>query len=79
MYSKQELAHMYFPGGQVSPANARHTFVNMLARCRPLMQQLTSLGYRKTDHYLTPQMVDAIFYYMGEPDALSVFKRHTPL
>ncbi len=29
--------------------------------------------------YFTPQMMDAIFYYMGESDALPVFKRHTPL
>ncbi len=29
--------------------------------------------------YFTPLMEDAIFYYMGEPDALPVFKRHTPL
>lgn len=79
MYSKQELTQMYFPGEEVSPDNARHTFVKMLARCRPLMSRLFELGYDKHSHYFTPLMVDAIFYYIGEPDALPVLKRHTPL
>ena len=79
MYSKQELVQMYFPDELVSLDNARHTFVKMLARCRPLMSQLQKLGYDKQSHYFTPLMVDAIFYYIGEPDALPVTKRHTPL
>ncbi len=28
---------------------------------------------------LLVSVLHAIFYYMGEPDALPVFKRHTPL
>ena len=79
MYSKQELTQMYFPNGDVSPDNARHTFVKMITRCQPLMSRLSELGYDKHCHYFTPLMVDAIFYYMGEPDALPVLKRHTPL
>lgn len=79
MYSKQELTQMYFPDGSVSPDNARHTFVKMLARCQPLMARLSELGYDKHSHYFTPLMVDAIFYYMGEPDALPVMKRHASL
>ena len=79
MYSKQELVRMYFPDEQISIENARHTFVKMLRRCRPLYAKLEELGYEKSSHFFTPLMVDVIFYYMGEPDALPVFKKHPPL
>lgn len=79
MYSKQELTRMYFPDERIGIDNARHTFVKMIQRCKPLCEKLHELGYVKSNHFFTPLMVDAIFYYIGEPDALPVFKRHTPL
>ena len=70
MMTKVELARLYFPDPRQSRQNARHQLVSWLERCTPLWQRLQRLGYRKYSHTLTPEMVDAIFFYIGEPDGV---------
>lgn len=65
-YSKSELARCYFP-----KAKSNHSAVNMLmtwvAQCRPLQDDLTAIGYRKTTKYLTPREVACFVRHLGVP------------
>lgn len=70
MYSKTEVARMYFPSSAHTNANVRHKLVMWLQRCRPLWLALQRLGYTPGCHDITPQMLDFIFYYLGEPEGV---------
>ena len=66
-YAKCELALVYFP-----TASSSHTAVNMLMRWiyqnKKLMEELTSLGYKRDSKWFKPREVRAIVKHLGEPE-----------
>ena len=64
-YSKTELALMYSPCS--TPATALQCLTRWMKQCRPLMAELTSMGYNKFRHTLLRKEVEAIVKYLGEP------------
>ena len=65
MYTKKELALMYFPESQ--PRTAVNHLMVWIRRCRPLWAELQNMGYCKTNKSFSPKQVKAIDYYLGEP------------
>lgn len=66
MYSKSELAQLYFPMG-IGKEGARRHLMTWIKRCLPLWQKLGELGYDKRSQFFSPRMVKCIFEYLGEP------------
>lgn len=66
MYSKQELALLYFPDA-TDKAVARRHLMSWIQQCAPLWAQITELGYQKRSQFFSPRMVERIFEYLGEP------------
>ena len=64
-YSKKQLATLYFPD-TTPDTSVRHLFA-WIKRCRPLMEQLLSLGYRPAQRVLSPAQVGVIIDFLGEP------------
>ena len=64
-YTKSELALLYSPG--VKYESAIRMFNRYLHRCRGLLDELMSLGYRPDDRRFTRPQVQVIFDYLGEP------------
>ena len=64
-YTKTELALMYSPDS--TPATALQCLTRWMKQCRPLMAELTSMGYNKFRHTLLRKEVEAIVKYLGEP------------
>ena len=64
-YSKTELALMYSPCS--SPQTALQCLTRWIKHCRPLMDELRSMGYNKFRHTLLRQEVEAIVRHLGEP------------
>lgn len=65
-YTKKELALLYSPSA-ADPHSAVNRLMAWINRCAPLCQQLARHGYRKTDKRFTPQQVNLIAQYLGEP------------
>ena len=65
VYSKSELAAMYFP--QAPYQTAIRILRNWIYRCLPLKSALLREGYRIHNSLLTPRQVRLIFHYLGEP------------
>lgn len=65
IYTKKELALMYFPDSQ--PRTAVNHLMVWLKRCTPLWQELQSMGYEKTSKSFSPKQTRAIVDYLGEP------------
>lgn len=70
MYSKLELAQLYFPD-TVDKAVARRHLMTWIKQCLPLWQEIQRLGYQKRCQYFSPRMVGRICEYLGEPDEWS--------
>ena len=66
MYSKQELALLYFPDATDKSVARRH-LMSWIQQCVPLWAQILKLGYQKGSQFFSPRMVDCIFEYLGEP------------
>lgn len=66
MYSKCELALLYFPDAP-DKTSARKHLMCWVKKCPDLWYELTRLGYQKHSQYLPPRQVDLIFEYLGEP------------
>ena len=64
-YTKTDLALLYSPhsGG----ATALQNLYRWMLRCRPMMDELNSLGYNKYRHSFLKQEVAVIVKYLGEP------------
>lgn len=64
--TKKELACLYFPD-TASPHTATKRLKNWITRCQPLCEALHATGYTKLARWLTPQQVQLIVDYLGEP------------
>lgn len=60
------LAKDYFPSA-LNNHSASCSLSRMLKKCTPLHLELTSLGRRAKDKYLSKAMIDRIYYHLGEP------------
>ena len=65
MYTKKELALMYFP--ESMPRTAVNHLMVWIRLCTPLWDELLKMGYRKTCKAFSPKQVKAIVEYLGEP------------
>ena len=65
MYTKKELALMYFP--ESCPRTAVNHLMAWIRRCTPLWEELQMMGYSKTSKSFSPKQVKAIVDYLGEP------------
>ena len=64
-YTKVELALLYSPHSQ--GPTALQNLYRWMMRCRPMMDELNSLGYNKYRHSFLKQEVAVIVKYLGEP------------
>ena len=64
-YTKGELAMLYSPRAKYE--SAIRMLNRYLHRCRGLLDELMSLGYRPDDRRFTRPQVQVIFDYLGEP------------
>ena len=62
MYTKKELALMYFP--ESMPRTAVNHLMAWIRLCTPLWDELLKMGYCKA---FSPKQVKAIVEYLGEP------------
>lgn len=65
MLSYRKLAEMYFP--DIQPRSAANQLSRWIRRCRPLFEELQTMGYRPRLRYLSSRQVNKIYYYLGEP------------
>ena len=65
MYTKKELALMYFP--ESMPRTAVNHLMAWIRLCTPLWDELQKMGYCKTSKSFSPKQVKAIVEYLGEP------------
>ena len=65
MYTKKELALMYFP--ESYPRTAVNHLMTWIRLCTPLWDELLKMGYCKTSKSFSPKQVKAIVEYLGEP------------
>ena len=65
MYTKKELALMYFP--ESNPRTAVNHLMAWIRLCTPLWDELLKMGYCKTSKSFSPKQVKAIVEYLGEP------------
>ena len=65
MYTKKELALMYFP--ESMPRTAVNHLMAWIRFCTPLWDELLKMGYCKTSKSFSPKQVKAIVEYLGEP------------
>ena len=65
MYTKKELAFMYFP--ESMPRTAVNHLMAWIRLCTPLWNELLKMGYCKTSKSFSPKQVKAIVEYLGEP------------
>ena len=64
MYSKLELAQLYFPDA-IDKSVARRHLMAWIQQCVPLWQNIQRMGYRKGSQFFTPRMVKCIVDYLG--------------
>ena len=65
MYTKKELALMYFP--ESYPRTAVNHLMAWIRLCTPLWDELLKMGYCKTSKSFSPKQVKAIVENLGEP------------
>ena len=64
-YSKKELAVAYSP--EVSVGTALNRLAGWIALNPYLSDELSALGYQKSQRIFTVKMVERIFHHLGEP------------
>ena len=69
MYSKLELAQLYFPH-TIDKMVARRHLMSWIKQCTPLWEEIGRLGYQKGCQFFSPRMVKCICNYLGTPDNL---------
>ena len=65
VYSKQELALLFFPWA--SKETATKALRRWIAKCLPLVKALEEIGYDKHRHYFLTIEVKLIVQNLGEP------------
>lgn len=65
VYSKQELALMYFPGSK--PHTAVNHLMRWICRCAPLLDALEAAHYSPHNRYFTTRQVQLIVDFLGAP------------
>lgn len=65
IYQKQELAKLYFP--ECSDHGATNSLLRMIKHCKPLMNELQTMGYNPHLKYFTTHQVDRITHFLGKP------------
>ena len=65
VYTKKELALMYFPDS--SPRTAVSHLMAWIRHCTQLWEQLQATGYEPSCKTFTPRQVRAIVEQLGEP------------
>lgn len=66
MYSKLELAQLYFPE-TIDKGVARRHLMAWIKQCTPLWEEIQRLGYQKGSQFFSPRMVSCIWEYLGTP------------
>lgn len=61
----RDIALRYFPDHQSTTAT-KH-LKRWIQRCPPLKTELLETGFLPRQRYLTPHMVERIYYHLGEP------------
>lgn len=62
---KSELALLYFP--QSTPSVGTNRLMRWIHSCPPLMKELESTGYHRSQKYLTSRQVSLITRHLGDP------------
>lgn len=65
VYSKRELAQMYFPSS--SPKVAVNQLNRWIKSCRTLTEKLMETNYNKRLRYFTSKQTRLIVEHLGEP------------
>ncbi len=65
LYTKKELALMYFPDS--SPRTATKHLSRWIKHCPELQRQLLATGYKETSHCFTARQTELIEHYLGSP------------
>lgn len=65
IYTKQELALLYFP--ESTPVTASRHLMRWITGCPSLLELLYNSGYSKFSKAFTPLQVHYIFSFLGEP------------
>lgn len=65
MYTKGELAMLYFPTH--SKLNASRNLHRWIMNCKGLMEELEKIGYTTTRRFYSKREVETIVSYLGEP------------
>ena len=66
IYSKQELALMYFPGSK--PHTAVNHLMRRLGPCGPLRRALAAAHYDPPSRHFTARQVQLIVDFLGPPE-----------
>lgn len=67
MYYKSTLAQAYFPDQACQIESSVHRLTRWIRNNRALSAALLATGYRPQQKHYTPQQVQLIFEYLGEP------------
>ncbi|MBO5426998.1 MAG: DUF4248 domain-containing protein [Prevotella sp.] len=65
VYSKRELAMLYFP--KATPKVATNRLARWINRSEELCQLLAEAGYRPANKLFTVRQLRILFAYLGEP------------
>lgn len=65
MKTFKSVAKEYFP--EKSDKNASQTLSRWICKCVPLKDELTRLGYRRGQRYVTGPQWKCVYYFLGEP------------
>ena len=64
-YTKAELALLYSP--ENCPQAAARKLRRWILHCKPLLAELTAVGYDSASKRYSSKQVNVIFKYLGEP------------
>lgn len=65
VYSKRELAMLYFPGS--NPRTATNRLARWIKRSDELRRRLAEAGYLPANRLLTVRQLRILFEHLGEP------------
>lgn len=75
MYSKKELALIYYPHSP-SPRTAQRNFYKLISGDAYLMNKLEKAGYKKRSKFLSPKVVRILVEELGFPQEYDELNRH---
>jgi len=65
VYTKRELAQLYFPG--YNPRTATNRLARWIRRSDELCRRLCEAGYRPANRLLTVRQLRILYEHLGEP------------